>query len=769
MLPQQKLPKKNGLTTRVLIAGRIWWRAVIIAGLCTGFHQAHAALLPINDSTDLPYVGVTNGSTYKPEADDFAAWLGRSKIYFVGGTLSFGPNSTWNNIHNPGAWFFTPSSAWVAGDPGNRTMVICTPMFPGPADRSGPTSGSQTGPVSFAAGAAGAYNWAFQGFAEQLVAHGMGNSIIRLGWEFNGSWYAWHLTKSSDVSKFVSYWKQIVNTMRSVPGAENLEFVWGGANVATPYPIANAYPTGNDVTGRPFVDYVGTDVYDAGWVTGGYPYPAWATTEAQKKPFRDAVWNNWVYPASPQNGLLAWKAIADTYNKPLVIPEFGLWTRPDGYGGGDNPDFIQRVFDFIQEESNNVYFAALYDKDLPFKTSPVGGTSSHPNAAAKLQSLLRLGLADTDIGGSSPLGTSVVSEGTYTSKAGGANIWNSTDSFNYAYESLSGDQTLSVRVAGLTNTHASAKAGIMIRQSTAANSPYFLVNVSPVGKVVVSYRATAGSSSISLGQFTPSPLNPPSDTTPVWIKAVKTNANYNAFYSLDGNTWTAVGGTVSLPNITSPYLAGHATCSLVNGTPATAVYDIYSVTPGSATITNVDVGGATPAGSSALASGTYTNQGGGADIWSTADSFNYTHQNINGDKTLMVRVTGLTNTHASAKAGIMIRQGTAANAANLTLAVNPAGKVTFTYRSAVGGLTTLAGQAFPSPLNPPSPANPVWLKLVKGASTYRAWYSLDGDTWMSVSAPVELPNIGGTFLGGLVVCSHQNGTPATAIFDSVTW
>jgi hypothetical protein len=742
--------------------------AVIAVSLCIGI-QAHAAPLPINDSTDLPYVGVTNGSTYKPEATDYAAWLGRSKIHFVGGTLSFGSSSTWNNIQNPGSWFFTPSSAWVAGDPGNRTLVICTPMFPGPTDRSGPTSGTQTGPVSFAAGAAGSYNWAFQGFAQQLVAQGMGNSIIRLGWEFNGSWYAWHLTSAADVPNFVAYWKQIVNTMRSVPGAENLEFVWGGANTATSYPIANAYPSGNDVTGRPFVDYVGADVYDAGWVSGGYPYPAWATTEAQKKPFRDAVWNNWIYPASPQNGLLAWKAMADTYNKPLVIPEFGLWTRSDGYGGGDNPDFIQRVFDFIQEESNNVYFAALYDKDAPFKVSPVGAASSHPNGAAKMQSLFRLGLAVTDIGGSVPMGTSVVSEGTYTSKAGGANIWSTADSFNYAHQTLSGDQTLSMRVSGLTNTHASARAGIMIRQTTASNAVNVVLFVNPAGKVTMTYRSATGGSTWLGGQAWPSPMAPPSPSQPVWLKLVKIGTTYEGFYSLNGNSWVSLSSPLTVSAITSPYLAGHATCSLVNGTLATAVYDIYSVTPGSATTTTVDVGGASPSGSSTLVNGTYTNQGGGADIWSAADSFNYTHQSLKGDKTLVVRVTALTNTHASAKAGIMLRQSTAANAANLMLSVNPAGRVALSYRAAAGGITSAAGQVFPSPLNPPSSANPVWLKLVKSASTYRAYYSLDGNTWIAVSAPVDLPNISGTFLVGLAVCSHQNGTSATAIYDSVTW
>ena len=42
---------------------------------------------------------------------------------------------------------------------------------------------------TLAAGASGAYDAHFETMARELVAQGQGDAIIRLGWEFNGSWY----------------------------------------------------------------------------------------------------------------------------------------------------------------------------------------------------------------------------------------------------------------------------------------------------------------------------------------------------------------------------------------------------------------------------------------------------------------------------------------------------------------------------------------------------------------------------------------------------
>ena len=56
--------------------------------------------------------------------------------------------------------------------------------------------------------------------------------------------------------------------------------------------------------------------------------------------------------------------------------------------------------------------------------------------------------------------------------------------------------------------------------------------------------------------------------------------------------------------------------------------------------------------------------GAGADIWDTADGFRYVYQSLSGDGQIIARVTSMQNTNAYAKAGVMIRESSTANAAH---------------------------------------------------------------------------------------------------------
>src|SRR6185436_4990248 len=100
------------------------------------------------------------------------------------------------------------------------------PILPGPWDGSGPTQGNTDPkkPVSLERGAAGDYNAHFRQLAENLVKYGLGDAVLRLGWEFNGGWYTWRAKDKTEA--FAEYWRQIVKTMRAVPGAEKLQFCW---------------------------------------------------------------------------------------------------------------------------------------------------------------------------------------------------------------------------------------------------------------------------------------------------------------------------------------------------------------------------------------------------------------------------------------------------------------------------------------------------------------------------------------------------------------
>lgn len=210
-------------------------------------------------------------------------------------------------------------------------MTWAVPMLPA-------TSG-----VTLAAGASGAYDRYFDALAKHLVAAGMGNSILRLGWEFNAPSHPWYA--AGQAANFVAYWRQIVRTMRSVPG-QSFRFAWNpnrgddGAGNAAMGNLVSYYP------GNAYVNLVGLDVYDVAWVK--YPGPA--------AEFQDMKTQKW--------GLDWIASFSSAHDKAMYFPEVGLgWgvSAPNsgpvtGSGplcGGDDPTFLTDMLEWAQSEHAN--------------------------------------------------------------------------------------------------------------------------------------------------------------------------------------------------------------------------------------------------------------------------------------------------------------------------------------------------------------------------------------------------------------------------------
>ena len=205
---------------------------------------------------------------------------------------------------------------WSAAGFANR-LVLTVPMIP---DEGG----------TLAQGAAGGYNAQFRTLAEKLVKLGHGSAILRLGPEFNGSWFPWTMNVPGGGARYAAYWRQIVTTMRSVPGA-SFKFDWcanaGSAWIAggaRQLEAADAWP-GDDV-----VDYVGMDVYDQSW--------------SADRADPTARWDEFV---TQKNGMAWHAAFAAKHGKPMTFPEWGLVDRTDGMGGGDNPFFVAQMYRWI--------------------------------------------------------------------------------------------------------------------------------------------------------------------------------------------------------------------------------------------------------------------------------------------------------------------------------------------------------------------------------------------------------------------------------------
>jgi hypothetical protein len=172
---------------------------------------------------------------------------------------------------------------------------------------------------------------------------------------------------------------------------------------------------------------------------------------------------------------------------------------------------------------------------------------------------------------------------------------------------------------------------------------------------------------------------------------------------------------------------------------------------------NQDIGSTGLAGSTTI-NGTQTVlQGSGADIWDTADAFQFNYSPVAGDQTIIARVSSQTNSNGWAKAGLMIRESLDANAMNVFLAITPSNGATLQNRAATGGTTSNVVSG--------GPAAPYWLKLVRTGNTFTGYISSNGTIWtllgstsVSMSSSVYI---------GLAVTSHDNTNLSTVAFDNI--
>ncbi len=347
--------------------------AVVLAVTAALFHAGgEAAASPASTS---PQLGVYRGDAPlgPGKVDAYSAWLGRQ----VDLAEAFEPGATWEDVEGR-SWQLGAWSAWVHARAGRR-LLLTVPMLPGGWDGSGPTSGAGAGEaVSLEVGAAGAYDAHFAALARNLVAYGLGNTVLRLGHEFNGGWYTWRAQGKE--AAFAAYWRHIVTAMRAVPG-HALQFNWN--------PTLGWSATRTDLAwpGDAYVDTVGVDVYDQSWAAGTYPIPADATpAEVQRR--RALVWSQIL---DGSYGLRYWQRFVVAHNKKLSISEWGVTSRADGHGGGDNPDFVSNMWQFIQSPANRVQFHAYFDymaRDGGHQLSPYEGfTSPFPAASATFKRL----------------------------------------------------------------------------------------------------------------------------------------------------------------------------------------------------------------------------------------------------------------------------------------------------------------------------------------------------------------------------------------------
>ena len=174
--------------------------------------------------------------------------------------------------------------------------------------------------------------------------------------------------------------------------------------------------------------------------------------------------------------------------------------------------------------------------------------------------------------------------GTFTMTAEGADIWDSSDQFHFAYKELSGAGTIIAKVESVENTNEWAKAGVMIRDTLDADSRHAMVAISPGNGVWFGRREKAGGSS--------SGDNETGITTPQWVKIERNVGGLiKASYSADGTTWTQLATPESI-TMNKPMYIGLALTSNNSGVVCEAKFSNVSF-PGTTVgqqWTNQDIG-----------------------------------------------------------------------------------------------------------------------------------------------------------------------------------
>lgn len=197
--------------------------------------------------------------------------------------------------------------------------------------------------------------------------------------------------------------------------------------------------------------------------------------------------------------------------------------------------------------------------------------------------------------------------------------------------------------------------------------------------------------------------------------------------------------------------SGLGTTAPVSAGTTTALPDTWS---------HLDVGAVGITGNATFdaASGVYTVKGAGADVWGTADALHYAYTPFTGNGTVTARVTMISSTASWVKAGVMIRGGLEANAAQGFMLVSYSRGLAFQRRTAAGGVSTSTSGS--------SSAAPYWVKIERNGDNLTASQSLDGNTW-SIVGTDTIP-MGLTIYVGLGVSSHTTSSTATATFDNVS-
>ena len=486
----------------------------------------------------------------------------------------------------------------------------------------------------------------------------------------------------------------------------------------------------------------------SGWAKSGVMLRGDATAGAA---YADVV-------VTPSNSVVfQWRAAAGASAQTVAaggIVAAPVWVRVTRSGDSVSGSFSYDGVNWVQVGERQT--VALGASALAGLAVCAGNNAALSTSTFTNVGVVPAGWADADVGAPSVAGSATFDGATLT-VGGSGEVFGSSDQFHFTSQSFVGDVAVVAKVNSLAGGGAYAKAGVMIRDGSAANAGYafsFLTPSTGAGGQGANFEYRNGA-----GSAAQSAASTGGVSAPGWVKLVRRGGVFTAFRSTDGVNWLqngpavgiAMGATVQVGVAVSGGGAALNTAALSN----------VSVLP--ADWSDADIGAPALAGSARCDGRTWNVSGGGADVWGTSDQFHFAQQTFSGDVTLIAKVRSLSNTGNFAKAGLMIRDGTGADASYAFAFLTPDNPQPFA--GAIFESRNGAGTASQSNGNTAGALAPRWLKLVRAGNVFTAFQSPDGASWTQFGSTTIGMNA--TVQVGLAVDANDNAALNTAMFSDV--
>ncbi|MGA2552769.1 MAG: glycosyl hydrolase [Burkholderiaceae bacterium] len=316
----------------------------IFSGLTQGQTTAPILNQPAARSTPFTQgqlkIGAFTGG-YEPElAQRYESWLGRPGdfcVTFLTDT-AFAPytkpdGTKVTDAMTASGWLL---AVWTKANRPERNMLFSVPL-------------ATKQDTSLTNVASGQYDEVFSSVA-RIIAHSYPNAVIRIGWEFNGDWYAWQA--KGRAQDYVAAFRRVAKIFKDISPSFTIDWCPAQGRSGKMDP-ESAYP-GDDV-----VDVIGMDIYnDYRWGD-----------------FKDDPVRRWNWSLNSDRNL-AWQAtFAALHHKPMSLPEWGV--------NRDDPYFIEHMHDWIVH--HDYAYVAYWESDSAFQA--MLSHNQYPNSASAYKRL----------------------------------------------------------------------------------------------------------------------------------------------------------------------------------------------------------------------------------------------------------------------------------------------------------------------------------------------------------------------------------------------